>query len=450
MPRVIFVNRFFTPDHSATSQLVGDVASHLASRGHDVHVITSRQLYDQPQARLPSTDVLNGVNVHRVATTQFGRSNLLGRAVDYFSFYALAWRSLRAIAQPGDIIVAMTDPPLISVVANQVARQRRAHLVNWLQDIYPEIAVELGVSFLKGPIPSSIAYLRDRSFKAATANIVLGKRMADKVAARGAPLRRIHIISNWSEDAEISPVEPRANPLRRAWKLENKFVVGYSGNLGRVHEYDTLLAAAQQLKANQDIVFLCVGGGHLMKRLAESVKQCDLSNFRFLGYQHQKDLKFSLSVPDVHWISLRPELEGLIVPSKFYGIAAAGRPTIAICAKDGEISRIVQKYQCGTVVEPGRVDQLVETIRRLSSDARWRTTMGRNARVTLETHFTRRQALERWQTLVETIGKCDGALRRKEKSAALAVDNQAGEPAGGESAGIDVDPIRLNLGPLVR
>ena len=93
MKRVFFLNRFFSPDHSATSQLVGDVATDLASCGHDVHVITSQQLYDDPQAHLPPRDTLNGVQIHRVTTTHFGRSRLVGRAIDYLSFYASAWRS---------------------------------------------------------------------------------------------------------------------------------------------------------------------------------------------------------------------------------------------------------------------------------------------------------------------------------------------------------------------
>ena len=168
MKRVIFLNRFFSPDHSATSQLVSDIATDLASCGHDVHVITSQQLYDDPQARLPSQETLSGVRVHRVATTRFGRSKLIGRAIDYFSFYASAWRTLLEVTQPDDILVAMTDPPLISLVAMQVASRRRAYLVNWLQDIYPEVAVALNVPLLKGPIVQIIAHQRDHVSKRLT------------------------------------------------------------------------------------------------------------------------------------------------------------------------------------------------------------------------------------------------------------------------------------------
>ena len=405
MKRVIFLNRFFSPDHSATSQLVSDVATDLAACGHDVQVITSQQLYDDPQARLPPQDTISGVRVHRVTTTHFGRSRLVGRAIDYLSFYASAWRMLRTITQPDDVLVAMTDPPLISLVAMRVAGRRGGHLVNWLQDIYPEVAVELGVPFLKGPILQGISYLRDRSLKAAAANVVLGNLMADEVAARGILQDRIHVIANWSEDEEIVPVAASDNPLRRQWGLENKFVVGYSGNLGRAHEFDTVLVAAERLRNNPHIVFLFIGGGHLLNGLAACVHERGLGNFRFMDYQEHSVLKFSLGVPDVHWISLKPELEGLIVPSKVYGVAAAGRPLIAICAKNGEISRLVEQYQCGVVVEPANADALVNSIRQLSNDIALRNEMGRRARAMLDAHFSRRRALERWQCLLEHIGR---------------------------------------------
>ena len=138
------------------------------------------------------------------------------------------------------------------------------------------------------------------------ANVVPGNRMADRVATRGIATDRIHVIANWCEDDKIHPVSPSKNPLRREWKLEDKFVVGYSGNLGRAHEFDTVLAAADRLKGNPEIIFLCIGGGHLMKQLAECVRERNLGNFRFLDYQDQSTLGLSLSVPDVHWISLLP------------------------------------------------------------------------------------------------------------------------------------------------
>jgi colanic acid biosynthesis glycosyl transferase WcaI len=404
MSRIVFINRYFAPDHSATSQILSDLAFDLAAGGHEVHVVTSRQLYDNAQLRLPHEEITRGVHLHRVFTTRFGRSALIGRGFDYLSFYIAAWRTLLRLIQPGDTLVSMTDPPLLSVLAMRVAERRGAHLVNWLQDIYPEIAAELGVPFMAEPIATAICRLRDTSLKRARANVVVGQRMAEKLLTIGVPRDLVQVIPNWCDDAEIAPIAPTKNPLRNAWHLSDKFIVGYSGNLGRAHEFATLLAAAERLKDDARIMFLLIGGGHQFEALARGVKARGLErNFQFMPYQPLPRLKYSLSVPDVHWISLRPELEGLIVPSKAYGIAAAGRAMIAITARDGEIARLVHQHHCGLVVEPGDDAALAAAIVCLSNDPARTAAMGRRARLMLEEKLTRRHALENWRKVLKNV-----------------------------------------------
>jgi colanic acid biosynthesis glycosyl transferase WcaI len=403
--RVIFLNRFFHPDHSATSQIVSDLAFHLAASGAEVHVITSGQLYDSPRAALAKEELVNGVHVHRLATTRFGRSGLLGRVLDYASYYGLMWYSARSLVDHGDILVAKTDPPLTSIVAMRVALRRKARLVNWLQDIYPETAAELGVPLMRGVVGRALCRLRDHSLKGAAANVVVGQRMAERVRSLGVAPDLVHVISNWSDDKELRPVRQEDNPLRREWGLEQKFVAGYSGNLGRAHELDTVLSAAVLLREHSRIVFLFIGGGHQFDRLARSVSERGLNPmFRFIAYQPQEFLKYSLNVPDVHLVSLRPQLEGLIVPSKFYGIAAVGRPVISITASDGEIARLVRQHECGLVVEPGDGPALARALSDLAADPQRVAQMGTRARAMLDRNFARARALARWRALLEGIG----------------------------------------------
>src|SRR5215831_18681381 len=239
-PRLIFVNRFFFPDHSATSQILSDLAFHLAEAGRDVHVITSTQLYDDANAALPVSDIINDVHVHRVPSTGFGRGNLPGRAIDYVSFYRSMWHCLVALARPRDIVIAKTDPPLTSIIAMAAARRTGARLVNWLQDIYPETAVELGVPLMRGPVAASLTALRNRSLRQAEATVVVGELMGRKVEVLGTPPARIHVIPNWCNDKLIRPVAHSENPLRQTWGLATaQFVFGYSGNLGRAHDFQT-------------------------------------------------------------------------------------------------------------------------------------------------------------------------------------------------------------------
>jgi colanic acid biosynthesis glycosyl transferase WcaI len=405
MKRIFFLNRYFFPDHSATSQLLSQLAFHLAESGRHIHVITSQQIYDNPRARLTAQEILQGVTIHRISGTHFGRSGLLSRAIDYLSFYWGAWRILMAHLEQDDTLVAMTDPPLLSILGSYAARRKGAHLINWLQDIYPEIAAELGVPLIKkGLLNRLLCHARNASLRTADINVVLGEGMAETVSKLGVPSDRIRIVPNWGDDERIIPINPGSNPLRVKWHLEGKFVVGYSGNLGRAHEFETLLAASQRFKNDPRIVFLVIGSGYRNTELARCVNSCGLAdNYLFMPYQADDVLKYSLSVPDVHWISLRANLEGLIVPSKIYGIAAAGRPIIAITAKNGEIARLVSTYNCGIVVEPGDSDALASAIVRLSNNADETASMGRRARAMLEASFTRRHAFERWQSIFNEI-----------------------------------------------
>ena len=378
----------------------------MTESGHDVHVITSRQLYDDPVARLPAEETDRGVKIHRLLGTRLGRSGLLSRSVDYFSFYISAWRLLLAVTDQDDILVTMTDPPLLSILGMHIARRRRLRVINWLQDIYPEVASELGVPFVRGPVSTLLRYARDASLRAADANVVVGNLMAEKLSQLGVASERIKVIPNWCNDEMIVPVDAAGNPLRTQWQLQDKFVVGYSGNLGRAHEFDTILAASEHFRNDPNIIFLFIGGGHRSDELVRRVKAQDLSHkFRFLPYQRDEDLKYSLSVPDVHWISLRPELEGLIVPSKVYGIAAAGRPIIAVTARNGEIASLVRKYDCGVVVEPGNSDELARVITDLSRNVTTREAMGRRARAMLEANFTRQHSFKNWTRVVDRVAR---------------------------------------------
>jgi colanic acid biosynthesis glycosyl transferase WcaI len=402
MRRLIFINRFFAPDHSATSQILSDLAFDLAGAGREVHLVTSRQIYDDPKAALPERETINGVDVHRVASTGFGRAALLGRAIDYVSFYQSVRHCLVELVRPGDIVIAKTDPPLMSVVARPVVRRNGARLVNWLQDIYPETAVELGVPFMRGPVAASLAALRNATLREAAATVVVGDLMGRKVEVLGAPAERIHVIANWCNDEDI--VTPADNPLRRQWNLADKFVLGYSGNLGRAHEFQTVLAAAERLRDEPRMVFLMIGGGKRFDELASAVQARGLAGaFRFLPYQARTLLSYSLGAADAHWVSLDPRLEGLMVPSKFYGIAAAGKPIVVIGDPNGELGRLVQGNACGFAIAPGDSDALTATLRQLLDAPQTVSDMGMRARQMLDAHFTRRQGLARWRRLLDQL-----------------------------------------------
>jgi colanic acid biosynthesis glycosyl transferase WcaI len=363
--KIVFVNRYFHPDHSATSQMVSDLAFHLASRGREVGVITSRQRYDEPGARLPAGETVHGVAVRRVWSTAFGRHFLPGRAVDYATFYLSAMFAM--MKERRATIVAMTDPPMLSVVAALASKR----VINWLQDLFPEVATAVGMR-----VPKFVRRLRDWSLRKAKRNVVIGESMR-------APNRVV--IHNWA-DPSLHPVDID----------HDRFVVGYSGNLGRVHDVATMLGAMNRLRG-EPIELVITGGGAKL----DEVRAAKLPNIRIEPYAPRERLSESLSAADAHLVTLVPAFEELVVPSKFYGILAVARPVLYVGARDGELAHLVREHNCGIAIESGDADALAVAIRVLAADRERARAMGRRGRALYEQRFAPAIAFAKWEELLD-------------------------------------------------
>jgi glycosyltransferase involved in cell wall biosynthesis len=394
--------------------LLSDVAFQLAERGRDIAVVTSQQTYEAADARLPARERTRGVDIWRVRTSERGRGELVGRSLDYLTFYLGAmWRVL-SLARRGDVIVAKTDPPLLSVAIAPLAWIKGAKLVNWLQDVFPEVAAELEVGAGAGRAAfAGMKRLRNWSLRGACMNVVVGDGMAARLRAEGVPADRIMVIPNWSDGALISPLVARDTALRHEWAPDASFVVAYAGNLGRAHDIETIVKALALLRERArggdsraaGVVFVLVGGGAQRAEFEQEIARHGLTNVRLHPYQPRARLAETLGMADAHLVSLNPKLEGLIVPSKFYGIAAAGRPTIFIGAADGEIANILAELRCGMTIAPGNAEALVARVLELAGDPALRAELGTRARLAFEERWDRSTALARWDELFAAIEK---------------------------------------------
>jgi glycosyltransferase involved in cell wall biosynthesis len=412
--KVIIVNRFFAPDQSATSRMATSLATGLAAEGFEVEAIASAAMHDDPSRQAPRSEIIDGVRVTRIGTTRFGRGALLGRALDYASFHiGAAWRLLRS-ASAGDVCVVCTDPPLMSTSAMLPLAIKRAALVNWLNDLFPEAAFQAGLMKPGGLAGRLSLALRDASVRAAAANVTPMEAMAQALRLRGPPADRIAVVHHWSEGDTLTPMPSGESSLRREWGLEGKFVVGYCGNLGRAHDFGALLDAAAMLKSREDIAFLIVGGGYRLQSVKREAARLGLANMAFQPLQPESRLRECLATPDVHFVSLLPAFETSVVPSKFYGIAAAGRPTLFVGASDGEIARLIGANACGEAFAIGDSLPLAVEIERLAASpdivARW----GANARALFDARFSRGRGLAAWRDIVIS---CAGARRRADRRA---------------------------------
>ena len=400
---IIFVNRYGYPDHSATSQIMSDLAASLASSGFSVAMVTSRLCYDAPSMVLPVREQWKGVDIHRIWTSRFGRKHLPGRLADYLTFYlTLPW-TLWRVLQRGDIVIAKTDPPLISLVVAVIAKLRGAVLVNWLQDVFPELLVAMGEPKIPSFLARILQILRNASLRLAAKNVVIGERMSEYFHAQGIATEQLQVIPNWAHEGDISSMPTSESQLRESLHLSNKFVVAYSGNLGRAHDTETIFDAAWKLRDASHVVFLIIGGGHGYDQLRMRAMQAGLLSIIFQPYQPLEKLSDSMAAADLHLLSLRPELEGHIVPSKFYGIASAERPMVFIGDEDGELARLIKAHDCGFSLQPGNADELARRILELAADPDTCHRYGRAARQLLQARFSRADAHKQWHNLLQHL-----------------------------------------------
>jgi len=246
--------------------------------------------------------------------------------------------------------------------------------------------------------------------------------MATRLEAQGVPQEKVRCVANWSDGSVVVPIPSEENALRKSWASSGNFVVGYSGNLGRAHDVETIVAAMTLLQERAKgtpvdavaarILFIIVGAGAQRVRIEREILKRRLTNVRLLPYQPRELLAETLCAADVHLVSLNPKLEGLIVPSKFYGIAAAGRPTLFIGAPDGEIARILEEFGCGFTVVPGNGKGLADRILQLAQDPQLCATLGARARAAFEKHWNKSKAVEKWEEVLRAVVSEMHAMKR--------------------------------------
>jgi glycosyltransferase involved in cell wall biosynthesis len=375
LPRVVFVNRYYWPEEPATAQLLVDLAEGLAARGRRILVITS---HDGPTT--PRRETHRGVDVIRVGATRWGRRGIAGKAIDYLTFAFSARRVLRQQVQASDWLVAMTDPPVLAQIAAAVSRRAGARLAHWIQDVHPEISLALSGSRPLAAVSSPWRRWRDAAWRQADVCVAISRDMAGLVGEHGVAPGRIRTLPNWAPGGDtLAPLPRDENLLRHEWGLDGKFAVAYSGNLGRVHALEPVLAAAAQLRDEPDLVFLFIGDGPQRQALEAQARNQGLANVRFLPPQPRARLAESLSAGDVHLLTLRAGCERCVFPSKLYGILAVARPIVYVGPPQCELADAVRKSGAGLVIDAREPHTLAASLRQLRDDAGRRTAMARAA-----------------------------------------------------------------------
>ena len=375
--KILLLNLYYPPDTSATAKMAATVVKALAAK-HDVTVVCGRPSYDPAERRpwrLWQTERSGRVTILRVGSTDYPRFRMRRRVQNYLTYVALAVP--RALFMPCDVVLAMTDPPFEGIVGAFVALLKRKPYAYNIRDLYPDMA--LGGGLIR---PGLFARVWERlhrwALRRAKRVIVLGDDMRERITAKGVDAARVTVVRDGTAIASQDILAPELDPeVIRTIRGDFRFVLLHAGNLGFYGAWETLLAAARGLEAN-GVGLVFVGDGAERNRLVAQASGCKA--VRFLPFFPASKISSVLAAGDVHVITVKPGLEGLVVPSKLYGILAAGRPILVVATSETDAARIVMSRGCGIAVDPEKPSDMMDAVRRMSRDAGWLQQLGEAAR----------------------------------------------------------------------
>jgi colanic acid biosynthesis glycosyl transferase WcaI len=395
-PRLLVLNQYYWPGKEATANLFAELCEALAE-DFEITVVTGR-LRGRPE--LAAREVRHGVEILRVKSTAHDRAQLSRRALNYVTYLLSALRQGLAVRRV-DVVLCGTDPPVIGDLALLVARRHRAPLVVISEDVFPEIAVAL--HRLRNPWLVSLLHLLVRTYlRRADRVVAIGDTMRHRLEEKGARSERLRVIPNWTDVQALRP-GGKANAWSREHALDSGFVVMHSGNVGHAQDLDTLIRSATLLRDMDDLRVVIIGTGARYAQLVSLAERLETDHVQFFDFQPRKLLPETLAAADVHVVGLARGLAGYIVPSRLYGVLAAGRPVIAAAEDESETAQLVRAVGCGVVVPPGAPLALAEAIRACHDGVHDLGEMGRRARDYAERNADRSIAFARYRELLAEV-----------------------------------------------
>jgi colanic acid biosynthesis glycosyl transferase WcaI len=395
---ILLFNEYYPPDTSATAKMAAQVAETLARR-HEVTVVAGRPSYDPDEFypfALLRRERRNNVTVECVGSTAYPRQQMSRRVSNYLSYLALAVP--RALALRPDVVLAMTDPPIAGIAGAFVARVARRPFVYNIRDLYPDMAIG-------GDIVRPTKWverwekMHRRALHQAARVIVLGDDMRDRVVSKGIASDKVVVVRDGTTFQSSMP--ERKDPVVTEIRCGFPFVVLHAGNLGFYGAWGTLLRAAEILRS-EGIGLVFVGDG--ANRASMGAAASSIPNIRFLPFRPVEQVPHVMMAGDLHVITVRRGLEGVVVPSKLYSILAAGRPVLAVAPGESDAARIVVQSCCGVAVDPGDPVAVAEAIRELRDDPARLAAMGRRAREVAD-RYARVNELERFVGIMEDAAR---------------------------------------------
>ena len=413
MSNVLILSLVFPPDSVSTAEIMGDLAKDLRDRGHAVTVLTTVPHYN-PDAAAERQQPLrslwgpllrrsdyHGIPVYHAAMPA-KTPNVIARILGWLGFHAVSTIAALVTVPRPDVILAPSPPLSIGVSAWIIARLRSARFIYNVQEIYPDIAVNLGA--LKNPTAiRALEALERFVYRKAEVVTVIASRMRERLIAKGVPAGKVRVIPNFVDLDRLSPVS-RDNAFARRLQLQGAFSVTYAGNMGPAQGLDIVIDAARLLAIEDgDIRFLLIGEGMLRGQLTASAARLPLANVTVLPYQPSSMMPEIYGASDIGLVPQAAATGSDAIPSKVYRIMASARPLIAVTESQSDLATLVRKARCGVIVAPGDAHQLADVVRAAARDRAASDAMGLRGRAHVAAHYSRAAISGQYDTLVREV-----------------------------------------------
>lgn len=405
MNRVVVLTELFYPEKTSTAYFLTAIAQGLVT-DYPVTVFTGASLYDGQASSLAQNTVVKEVEIHRCRGTTFNKNWLPGRLVNGCTraisiFFTALWQ-----CHASDMILVVTNPPLLPLMAWLLKTLKGCNFVLLVHDVYPEVLSVTGLAHSQSLVYRLMQEVNRLIYGQASRIITLGRDMQKLVETKlTQPIEgKLICIPNWAETEIIYPIDKQNNSLLQRLNLVDKFVVLYAGNMGRTHDLQILLDAAETLSDTQpQIHFLLIGAGAQKQDVEARVQDQHLPNVTVLSYLPHEQKNVTLNSCDVGIISFLPGMTGVSVPSRMYNQMAAGKPLIAIADNESELAQVIQEEGIGWLVSPQDDDQLVKLLTQIMNDSKLCNDMGHKAAQAVLCKYQLKHAVSKYQSLFREL-----------------------------------------------
>lgn len=402
MTNILFITELYYPEETSTGYILTGIAEGLAAKGESaVRVLCAQPTYSRLGEKALKEETRKGVRIRRLMAPSGDKNRLPERLWNVLSLsLRFAWVMMFEIKR-GDRVLVVTNPPSLPLLAGWICRLKGAKPILIVHDVYPDVLVPIGLTKKGSILYRIIDRFQCHMLRRMDRIVVLGRdmeaRIKEKFPGKTPPTR---IIANWGDSDRIQPALREANRVRLENQLGGKFIIQFSGNMGRTHGLQDLVSLAERFEGDEDVHFLVFGWGAGRPWLEEMIEREDLKNVTLLDPCSKEELGMYLTCCDLFFLPFKAGMEGISVPSRMYNVMAAGNPILAICSRQSELAMVVEEEAIGWVSEPNDLDSMEAAIRAAISNPEELTQMRRRARAAVEAKYTRQQVVDQFAELL--------------------------------------------------